>query len=156
MNTSSEESPASVDKIAILENKVLEYLHRMGLDVERSDDDLYMFKYGSTAVMMSLFEEGEETYVRCVSTLLKDFEMSIELMTKLLRLNNEVLFGAFLLFGDDTISFAATILGDNLDYKELQKTLEYVAKISDTYDDILQELVGGKKAIDILQEESEF
>lgn len=138
-----------------LEEKVLTYLSRMGLVVTRSDDDIYLFKYGSTVVMVSLFEEEQDTFVRFASTLLKDFEMSIELMTRLLRLNNEVLFGAFLLFEDDTISFAATLLGEHLDFDELAKTLRYVARISDDYDDALQKIAGGKTASDILNEEDE-
>lgn len=134
---------------------MLTYLSRMGLVVTRSDDDIYLFKYGSTVVMVSLFEEEQDTFVRFASTLLKDFEMSIELMTRLLRLNNEVLFGAFLLFEDDTISFAATLLGEHLDFDELAKTLRYVARISDDYDDALQKIAGGKTASDILNEEDE-
>lgn len=151
-----EEQGLGSERLAELENRVLTYLTRMGLSVESSDDEIYLFKYGSTVVMVSLFDDEGDTYVRFASTLLKDFELSIELMTKLLRLNNEVLFGAFLLFEDNTISFAATLLGDNLDFEELAKTLRYVAKVSDDYDDILQTLAGGKKAIDILNEDGEL
>lgn len=147
--------PNKSASLLALEEKVLTYLSQMGLVVMRSDDDIYLFKYGSTVVMVSLFEEENDTYVRFASTLLKDFEMSIELMTRLLRLNNEVLFGAFLLFEDNTISFAATLLGEHLDFEELAKTLRYVARISDDYDDSLQKIAGGKKAIDILSEEDE-
>lgn len=152
METSS--PPTKSPKLLSLEERVLTYLSRMGLVVERSDDDIYLFKFGSTVVMVSLFEDDGDSYVRFASTLLKDFELSIELMTRLLRLNNEVLFGAFLLFEDNTISFAATLLGENLDFDELAKTLRYVARVSDEYDDVLQRLAGGKKAIDILTEEA--
>jgi hypothetical protein len=151
-DTETDSAPSPSDHLQDLEFRVLGFLSRMGLDVLRSDDDIYLFKYGSTVVMVSLFEDGDDTYVRFASTLLKDFELSIELMTRLLRLNNEVLFGAFLLFEDNTISFAATLLGENLDYNELVKTLRYVARISDEYDDVLQRIAGGKKAIDILNE----
>jgi len=151
-NEHTEKSP----KLIELERKVLSYLKRMDLNVDTSDDEIYLFKYGSTVVMVSLFEDEGDTYVRFASTLLKDFDFSVELMTRLLRLNNEVLFGAFLMFQDNTISFAATLLGDNLDFEELSKTLRYVAKISDDYDDVLQSLAGGKKAIDILEEEADI
>lgn len=150
-NTPSQ-APEPSAKLQELEEKVLAYLSRMGLVVERSEDDIYLFKYGSTVVMVSLFEDEGDTYVRFASTLLKDFDLSIELMTRLLRLNNEVLFGAFLLFEDNTISFAATLLGDTLDFEELAKTLRYVARVSDDYDDVLQRIAGGKKASDLLDE----
>ncbi len=144
--------PGAESRLQRLEKRVDTYLRRMGVEPKRSPDGLYFFKYGSTVVMMSLLEDELGTYVRCASTLLKDFEPSCELMTRLLRLNAEVRFGAFLLLGEDTISFAATILGDDLDFEELRKTLEYVARTSDDYDDILQEEFGGKRASDILEE----
>lgn len=139
-------------QFASLESRVLDYLRSMGLQLDPSDDGIYFFKYGSTVVTVSLFEAEGDTYVRIASTLLKDFEISVELMNHLFQLNNQVLFGAFLLFEDKTISFSATLLGENLDHNELTKTLRYVAKISDDYDDVLQDLAGGKKASDILEE----
>ncbi len=143
-------------RMKVLEERVNGYLNRMGVEPRRSPDGLYLFKYGSTVVMMSLLEDEYGTYVRCASTLLKDFNMTSDLAARLLRLNAEVRFGAFLLFDDNTLSFAATILGDNLDYEELRQTLEYVAKTSDDYDDVLQQEIGGKKASDILQEAENF
>lgn len=139
-------------RLIALEDKVLGYLSKVGLSVARSADDLYLFKYGSTVVMVNLFEDEENTYVRIASTLLTDFDLSFELMVRLLQLNTEVRFGAFLLFDDRTISFATTLLGDHLDFDELIVSLRYVAKVSDDYDDVLQALANGKKALDILAE----
>lgn len=139
-------------RLTALEDKVLGYLAQIGLTVGRSQDDLYLFKYGSTVVMVNLFEDEENTYVRIASTLLTDFELSVELMVRLLQLNTEVRFGAFLLFDDRTLSFATTLLGDHLDFDELIVSLRYVAKVSDDYDDVLQALAHGKKAQDILDE----
>lgn len=142
----------SPSKLPAVEALVLNYLRSMGLDMDASADGIYFFKYGSTVVTVSLFEVDGDPYVRIASTLLKDFEISVELMNHLFQLNNQVLFGAFLLFEDKTISFSATLLGENLDHNELTKTLRYVAKISDDYDDVLQDVAGGKKASDILAE----
>ena len=138
--------------IKVVEARVLSYLASMGLTLDAADDGIYFFKYGSTVVTVSMFEVEGHSYVRIASTLLKDFEVSVELMNTIFQLNNQVLFGAFLLFEDKTISFSATLLGENLDHNELTVTLKYVAKISDDYDDVLQELAGGKKASDILAE----
>lgn len=141
-----------MDRMSILEDRVQSYLDEMGLPSVRSDDGLYLFKYGSTVVMVSLFDEGEDTFCRIASIMLKDFEPSLELLQRILRLNTEVLFGAFLLFEDNTLSFSATILGNNLDFDEFEKTLRYVAKVSDDYDDELQALGGGQRAADVLQD----
>ena len=95
---------------------VTKYLGLMNLSPEHSEDGLYLFKYGSTVVMISLFEEADDTFVRFASVMLKDFEPSLELLQRILRLNTEVLFGSFLLFEDNTLSFSATLLGNHLDF----------------------------------------
>ena len=141
-----------MNRIQILEERVQAYLDEMELQADRSEDGLYLFKYGSTVVMISLFEEEADTFCRFASIMLKDFEPNLELLTRILRLNTEVLFGSFLLFEDNTLSFSATILGNHLDFDEFEKTLRYVAKVSDDYDDELQALGGGKRAEDVLRE----
>jgi len=142
----------STERMQLLEERVSAYLGQMDLVPDQSEDGLYLFKYGSTVVMISLFEEGEDTYCRFASIMLKDFEPSLELLHRILRLNTEVLFGSFLLFEDNTLSFSATLLGNHLDFDEFERSLCYVAKVSDDYDDELQNLGGGKRAQDVLQE----
>ena len=115
-----------MNRLQILEERVQNYLGEMGLTPEQSGDGLYLFKYGSTVVMISLFESGEDTFCRFASILLKDFEPSLDLLQRILRLNTEVLFGTFLLFEDNTLSFSATLLGNHLDFDEFAKTLRYV------------------------------
>ncbi len=141
-----------MERLQILEERVKAYLAEMGLEPEQSDDGLYLFKYGSTVVMISLFEESDDTFCRFASIMLKDFDPTLELLHRILRLNTEVLFGSFLLFEDNTLSFSATLLGNHLDFAEFEKTLRYVAKVSDDYDDELQSLGGGKRAEDVLRE----
>lgn len=141
-----------MNRLQILEERVSNYLGEMSLAPEQAEDGLYLFKYGSTVVMISLFEEGEDTYVRFASIMLKDFEPTLELLQRILRLNTEVLFGSFLLFEDNTLSFSATLLGNHLDFDEFERTLKYVAKVSDDYDDELQSLGGGQRAEDVLRE----
>ena len=141
-----------MNRMNILEERVKSYLAEMELSPEQSDDGLYLFKYGSTVVMISLFEDGEQTFCRYASIMLKDFEPSLELLHRILRLNTEVLFGSFLLFEDNTLSFSATLLGNHLDFDEFENTLQYVAKVSDDYDDELQVLGGGQRAEDVLNE----
>lgn len=141
-----------MNRLQILEERVRAYLGEMELTPEQSDDGLYLFKYGSTVVMISLFDEGEDTFCRFASIMLKDFEPNLELLQRILRLNTEVLFGSFLLFEDNTLSFSSTLLGNHLDFDEFETTLRYVAKVSDDYDDELQALGGGQRAEDVLRE----
>lgn len=141
-----------MNRLEILDERVKAYLAEMGLAAQRSPDGPYLFKYGSTVVMISLFEENDDTYCRFASIMLKDFEPTLELLQSILRLNTEVLFGSFLLFEDNTLSFSTTLLGNHLDYDEFEKSLRYVAKVSDDYDDELQALGGGKRAEDVLRD----
>ena len=140
----------STHRLSLLEERVNADLGEMELVPEQSDEGLYLFKYGSTVVMISLFEESDDTYCRFASIMLKDFEPSLELLHRILRLNTEVLFGSFLLFEDNTLSFSATLLGNHLDLDEFAKALRYVAKVSDDYDDEFQAIGGGKRASDVL------
>ena len=134
--------------------KVSSYLSDMGLDPQPSDDGLFWFKYGSTVVMLRLFEHQGHTFVRFLATLLTDVDFTPALVDRVLELNIEVLFGTFLIFKEDrTLAFAVTLLGDKLDFEEFETALNYVARISDDYDDPLQALVGGKRAEDLLREE---
>ena len=142
-------------RLPILEERVKAYLAEMELDPARSDDGLYLFKYGSTVVMITLFEQDDETYCRFVAIVLKDFSPTLELLHRILRLNTEVLFGAFQLFEDGTLAFSATLLGNNLDFDEFVKTLRYTARVSDDYDDELQALGGGLRAEDVLHEDDD-
>jgi hypothetical protein len=116
---------------------VEQYLGQMGLKVAPKENHLYMFKYGSTAVVITLFE---------------DFEPSMVFLQEILRLNAEVLFGSFLVFPDNTLSFSATLLGDKLDFEEFETALNYVAQVSDDTDDLLQEVAGGHRATDLMNE----
>ena len=141
-----------MNSMEILEERCKSYLAEMELEPEQSDDGLYLFKYGSTVVMISLFDEDDQTFCRFASIMLKDFEPSLELLHRILRLNTEVLFGTFLLFEDNTLSFSATLLGNHLDFDEFETTLRYVAKVSDDYDDELQNLGGGQRAEDVLKD----
>ncbi|MED5373106.1 MAG: YbjN domain-containing protein [Myxococcota bacterium] len=128
------------------------YLERMELEPHASEDGLYMLRYGSTAVVIRTLRDSEtgKRFVRFSAATLIDFEPSELLLEEVLRLNNEVLFGSFKVFPDNTLSFSATIYGDHMDFEEFETALTYVIRISDEYDDILQALAGGDRASDLL------
>jgi hypothetical protein len=138
------------DRLRHLAGRVSDFLVRLDIDPDRNTEGIFLLKFGSTVVMISLFDEGEQTYVRLASTLLTGVRPQLELVMRLLRMNTEVLFGAFLLFEDDTVSFTHTLLGDGLGFEEFAHTLRYVARVSDDHDEELQALAGGQRAEEIL------
>ena len=140
------------DRLRQLADRVSDFLVRMDIDPDRNGEGIFLLKYGSTVVMISLFEDEEHGFVRFASTLLSGARPQLELVMRLLRMNTEVLFGAFLLFEDDTVSFTHTLLGDGLTFEPFSHALEYVARVSDDHDEELQALAGGQRAEEILAE----
>lgn len=140
--------------LAHLAGRIADYLVRMDLDPDQNDENMFMLRYGSTVVMVSMFEDaaGGHAYVRFASTMLTGVQPQLDLVMRILRLNTEVVYGAFLLFEDNTLSFTHTLLGDALDYEEFSHALAYVAQVSDNHDDELQALAGGLRAEDVLAE----
>lgn len=140
-------------RLVNLSDRVSDYLGRLGLESDRNQEGIHLLRYGSTVVMISIFRDQEHVYVRFAATVLVGAQPKLELVTRLLRLNTEVLFGAFLLFEDDTVAFAHTVLGDHLDFESFHHVLEYVARVSDDHDEELQVIGGGERAEDVLSEE---
>ncbi len=134
-----------------LADRIGDFLIRMDVDTERTDEGIFFFKHGSTVVMMSIFEQDGHRWVRFVATMLADVHPSMDLLGRLLRLNTEVLLGAFLLFEDGTLAFSHTLLGDHLDFEEFEYALHYVAQVGDDYDEELQAVAGGLRAEEILR-----
>jgi hypothetical protein len=138
------------DRLSHLADRVGDYLVRLDIDPDRNPEGIFLLKFGSTVVMVSLFEDADHAYVRLASTLLTGVRPQLELVMRLLRMNTEVLFGAFLLFEDDTVSFTHTLRGDSLTFEDFEHALRYVARVSDDHDEELQSIAGGQRAEDIL------
>lgn len=138
-----------------LANRVSDFLVQMDLDPDRNSEGIFLLKYGSTVVMISVFADGGHRFVRFASTMLAGVRPQLDLVTRILRLNTEVLYGAFLLFEDDTLSFTHTLLADDLRFADFQHALDYVARVSDDHDELLQELGGGQRAEDLFAADEE-
>jgi hypothetical protein len=131
---------------------ISDFLVRMDIDPDRNEEGLFLVRYGSTVVMIHVFEDGAHAYVRIASALLSGVRPQLELVMRIFRLNTEVLLGAFLLFEDDTLSFTHTLVADRLEYETFAHVVGYVAKVSDDHDEELQALAGGLRAEDVLAE----
>jgi hypothetical protein len=140
-------------KLLLLADRVSDFLLQMDLDPDRTGEGIFLFKHGSTVVMMSIFEQDGHGWVRFVATMLAEVTPSMDLLARLLRLNTEVLLGAFLLFDDGTLAFSHTLLADRLAFEEFEYALTYVAQVGDDYDEELQGIAGGLRAEDILLED---
>jgi hypothetical protein len=140
----------SLTDLEQLEDRITGYLVDMGLPPEAHGDRLYAFRYGGCVVLVSLFEAGDIPWVRIATTLLRDFRPTLDFVTRLLRLNTEVLMGSFLIFEDDILTFSVTLPGQGLAQETFQIAMEQVAGISDAYAEDLASLAGGRTSADLL------
>ena len=104
-------------------------------------------------IMMDLFgltQFWRRADRRVLATMLAGVHPSIDLLTRLLQLNTEVLLGSFLLFEDGTLVFSYTMMGEAIEFAAFEFALRYVAQVGDDYDEELQSIAGGMRAEDIL------
>lgn len=135
-----------------LEDRITEFLLDLGLPPETHGERLYAFHCGQTVVLVSLFEASGACWVRLATTLLTDFRPTLELVTRLLRLNTEVLLGSFLIFEDDILTFSVTLPGDGLAAETFATAMEQVAFTSNSYAEELRSLAGGRLVTDLFPE----
>lgn len=127
------------------------FLLGLGVDCEVTEDGFWSLRFGSTVLVISCFEHEGRPYVRIAAILLVGAQTSLDLLTRLLRLNTEVLFGSFQLFDDQSVAFTHTLLGDHLEFDVFDAALRYVARVGDDHDEELQALAGGQRAEDVME-----
>jgi hypothetical protein len=142
----------SLTDLEQLEDRITGFLVDMGLPPEAHGERLYAFRFGRSVVLLSLFEAAGTQWIRIASALLRDFRPTLELVTRLLRLNSEVLLGSFLIFEDDILTFSITLPGPELAEGTFRVALEHVASISDAYAEELSILADGRTIADLLPE----
>ena len=120
------------------------------VDVDPDPDGTWVVRCGSTVLAVSVFEDGTHTYVRIASLLLAGIRLQLDVVARLLRLNAEVLVGAFQVFEDETVAFTHTLLADALDAAAFAHALAYVARVGDDHDEELQALAGGARCEDVI------
>jgi hypothetical protein len=117
-------------------------------DAEHCD---FYLKYGSTVLEISIepYEE-DDAVIEVLAFCVQGVEPTFDLAQELLRLNAEVLLGAFSMDGRD-IFFSHSFLGRRLRPEQLIASLDTVASISDEYDEQLVEAYGGETALERLR-----
>lgn len=117
-------------------------------DAEHCD---FYLKYGSTVLEISIdpYEE-DDAVIEILAFCVQGCEPTFDLMQELLRVNAELLLGAFSMVGRD-IFFSHSFLGRRLRPEQLIASLDTVASISDEYDEQLVEAYGGETALERLR-----
>jgi len=120
-------------------------------DAEHCD---FYLKYGSTVLEISIHPyQEDDAVIEILAFCVQGVEPSFEMMQELLRLNTEVVLGAFSLVGKD-IFFSHSFLGRRLRPEQLIASLDIVANVSDEYDEQIVAAFGGETAIERLRHET--
>jgi hypothetical protein len=148
------------DVQALTYDKVTEYLRNSALFKESlrsyADQPKFDLLYGSTSVEVEIlpwevhpWDKTDLATVRATSCITIGSPRTKELMHFLLTENRRMRFGAFHLDKAGHVLFAESVLGgENMDLMELQTCILSVVTIADTYDDIIAEQFGGRRAIE--------
>jgi hypothetical protein len=133
--------------------KVEEYLAELFDDPYLDPEGGHFYvRYGTTVLEISIEAYGdEEAVVTIMSYCVQEVEVEEELLAGLLELNHQLAFGSFSMLGND-IFFSHSLLGQNLQPRDLLRAITSVATIADDYDDRIVEKYGGQTALERIQD----
>ncbi|MDQ3760487.1 MAG: YbjN domain-containing protein [Actinomycetota bacterium] len=116
--------------------------------VRNSERPVFNIVKGSAIISVGVLPRENHSVVMVQSWVVTRIESSMELYHFLLRLNNDLLYGAFSIDDANDISFRACLYGDTLDQEELSMAIAAVALTADEYDDEIIARFGGLSAKD--------
>lgn len=110
-----------------------------------------VLRFASAIVTITFVPWGEQTIIQLHANVLAGLtgDRRHDILLEVNALNCEGLFGRWAFYIDEgTISLEYDLLADHLQEAELMTALASVARGADYYDDLLQERLGGQRAID--------
>jgi hypothetical protein len=116
---------------------------------ERSDCPCFDVACESAIISVSIWPYGgdDNAVINVQACVISHVdEITLELAKYLLRLNNELNFGAFSLDKNDSILFEHTIVGSTCDRDELRASVFAVLNTANNYDDKIISKYGGLSA----------
>jgi hypothetical protein len=117
--------------------------------VPRDDIPGFMVPLGSSLTHIFISSWGnDDSTVTALAYVVREVELSNDLMYFLLKEGHKMRFGSFGLDQDDDICFEHTISGGNLDKNELKASVKAVMEIADQYDDQIVSKWGGRRGLD--------
>jgi hypothetical protein len=109
----------------------------------------YFLQVGSSYTVIQVLPWKEESSViRAMCCVVTHPEVNAELMEFLLKTNNKLIFGGFLLDDDNDIWIQQTINGSTVDKEELKHCVLSIAITADKLDDEIIQKWGGERGID--------
>lgn len=139
------------DLVRITYERVRGYLREIFGDdfTEHDEHPVFGVVKGSALATIFIAPWGDnETVIMVRSYVIKNAQITPELMQFLLLENNDFRFGAFGIDREGNIFISHNIVGSTCDMAELKASVLAILTISDKYDDIIQSRWGGERALD--------
>jgi len=117
----------------------------------RFSDDVpaAIIDYGSTLGQVAIVPWGDDDAVVAVRAIVvREAELSKDLLEYLLRKNHNMRFGAFEIDDDGNVIFRHTIVGSTCDKNELEASTKAVMFTADNLDEEISQRFGGKRMED--------
>ncbi|MEP0815006.1 MAG: YbjN domain-containing protein [bacterium] len=130
----------------MVSNLIESWLSDMGIDPTRRDGS-FMFATGSTAVVITPDDEGENAFVNIECPVLMEPRVGQHLMKELLKRNARLKLGAFAL-EDGCVTLSYTMPAAQGASGHFAEALRLLVKAADSADDELQAMFGGRRVAD--------
>jgi hypothetical protein len=114
-------------------------------------DGVIALRFASAFVTVNLVAWGAQTVIQLHANVLRGLgeRTENEVLREVNALNCESFFGKWSFYADEgAIALEYDLLADHLQEAELMTGLASIARAADYYDDLLQERLGGRRAID--------
>jgi len=133
--------------------RVAEYLPDFFEDPFHDEEDGHFYvRYGSTVLEISVDPYGpQEAAVKITSYCVRGAKVTEGLLANLLEINHGLPFGTFSAVGGD-IFFAHSLLGRDLQPRQLLTAIAAVAELADEFDDRIAANWGGQTALESIQD----
>ena len=127
------------------------WLRRLEVTLDLDVSHPWWIRFGNAVIAIDVIEDQDRVYARSAALISTQTKASLELLNRILELNNLVLMGAFRLLNDGTLAFSCTQPLVEAGFEEFQQTLKYVAHIAERYENELVALGGGTPCRDLLE-----
>ena len=127
------------------------WLHRLGVTTEGNVGRPWWVRFGDTVVAVDIVEDGNDAYARVAALVTVRTKPSLDLLTRVLDLNNMVLMGAFRVLDNGTLAFSCTQPLRESSFDSFQDALEYVVHVAERYSEELLSLGGGEPGKTLLE-----
>lgn len=114
-------------------------------------DGVVALRFASAVVTMTLVPWGSQNVIQLQANVLRGLNESSEgsVLREVNALNCESFFGKWSYYADeDTLAVEYDLLADHMQEAELMTALASVARAADYHDDLLQQRLGGHRAIE--------